>query len=122
VRHAARAVKEGLPPDAAVRALTINAARIAGVAERLGSIEPGKIANIIVTEGDLFDEKMRLRHVFVDGRRVPVEEAPEHGSVTRSGRSSTTSSIHGSATSADSDLTGAAPALSGAAPAPPAWR
>jgi imidazolonepropionase-like amidohydrolase len=86
VRHAARAVKEGLAPDAAVRALTINAARIAGVAERLGSIEQGKIANIIVTEGDLFDEKMRLRHVFVDGRLVPVEEAPRPDRRGRSDR------------------------------------
>jgi imidazolonepropionase-like amidohydrolase len=77
VRHAARAVKEGLPAGAAIRALTINAAGIAGAADRLGSIEKGKIANIIVTEGDLFDEKMRIRHVFVDGRLVPVEEAPQ---------------------------------------------
>jgi imidazolonepropionase-like amidohydrolase len=74
VRNAARTVKEGLPADAAVRALTINAARIAGAAERLGSIEKGKIANVIVTDGDLFEEKTRIRHVFVDGRAVTVEE------------------------------------------------
>jgi imidazolonepropionase-like amidohydrolase len=84
VRHAARAVKEGLSAEAAVRALTIDAARIAGAAERLGSIEQGKIANVIVTEGDLFDEKMRIRHVFVDGRLVPVEEP---GPQDRRGRS-----------------------------------
>ena len=74
LRNAARAVKEGLSPDAAVRALTIGAARIAGAGDRLGSIERGKIANVIVTDGDLFDDKMRLRHVFVDGRSVPIEE------------------------------------------------
>lgn len=74
LRNAARAVKDGLSADAAVRALTIGAARIAGAGDRLGSIERGKIANVIVTEGDLFDEKMRLRHVFVDGRSVPIEE------------------------------------------------
>jgi imidazolonepropionase-like amidohydrolase len=75
LRNAARAVKEGgLPADVAVRALTIGAARIAGAADRVGSIERGKIANVIVTEGDLFDEKMRLRHVFVDGRPVTIEE------------------------------------------------
>ena len=56
VRNAARAVKDGLPPDAAVRALTINAAKIAGAADRLGSLEKGKIANVIVTDGDLFDD------------------------------------------------------------------
>jgi imidazolonepropionase-like amidohydrolase len=82
VRNAARAVKDGLAADVAVRALTINAARIAGVADRLGSIEKGKMANVIVTDGDLFEEKTRIRHVFVEGREVPVEEPqPE-----RSGR------------------------------------
>jgi imidazolonepropionase-like amidohydrolase len=80
VRNAARAVKEGLAPDAAVRALTINAARIAGAADRLGSIEAGKLANLIVTDGDLFEEKTRIRHVFVAGREVAVEEPqPERG-------------------------------------------
>ena len=49
-------MKEGLSADAALRALTINAARIAGAADRLGSIEKGKIANLIVTDGDLFED------------------------------------------------------------------
>lgn len=83
LRNAARAVKEGLPADAAIRALTINAARIAGASDRLGSIERGKIANVIVTEGDLFDEKMRVRHVFVDGRSVTIEEPRGSGSRDR---------------------------------------
>ena len=77
VRNAARAVKEGLAPDAAVRALTIDAARIAGAADRVGSLEQGKIANVIVTDGDLFDEKTKVRHVFVDGRSVSIDEQPE---------------------------------------------
>jgi imidazolonepropionase-like amidohydrolase len=86
VRNAARAVKDGLPPDAAVRALTINAARIAGAGDRIGSIERGKIANVIVTDGDLFEEKTRIRHVFVDGRAVTVEEPqPEQRRGGRSG-------------------------------------
>ena len=76
VRNVARAVKEGLPPDAAVRALTINAARIAGADARLGSIERGKIANVILTDGDLFDERTKVKHVFVDGRLTPVVEEP----------------------------------------------
>jgi imidazolonepropionase-like amidohydrolase len=75
-RNAGRAVREGLSPDAAIRALTINAARIAGAADRLGSLEKGKIANVLVTEGDLFDERLRIKHVFVDGRLLAVEEAP----------------------------------------------
>jgi imidazolonepropionase-like amidohydrolase len=74
LKNASKAVREGLPRDAAVRALTLNAARIAGIADRLGSIERGKIANLIVTDGDLFDEKTKIRHVFVDGRLVPLEK------------------------------------------------
>jgi len=75
VRNAARAVTEGLPADAALRALTLDAARIAGAADRVGSLEKGKIANVIVTNGDLFNESTRVRHVFVDGRMVNIESA-----------------------------------------------
>lgn len=76
VKNAAKAVKEGLPADRAIRALTINAAKIAGADDRLGSLDRGKIANLIVTEGALFDEKMKLRHVFVDGRPARIEDQP----------------------------------------------
>lgn len=76
VRNVGRAVREGLPADAAVRALTLNAAKIAGADARLGSIDKGKLANLIVTQGDLFDERMQIKHVFVEGRMVPVEDAP----------------------------------------------
>lgn len=87
VRNAARAVKEGLPSDAAVRALTINAARIAGAGDRVGSLERGKIANVILTDGDLFDEKTRIRHVFVDGRELAVEPPdPDQRRGNRSGQ------------------------------------
>jgi imidazolonepropionase-like amidohydrolase len=73
VRNAARAVREGLSEDAALRALTLDAARIAGAADRVGSLEKGKIANVIVTSGGLFDESTRIRHVFVDGRMVNID-------------------------------------------------
>jgi imidazolonepropionase-like amidohydrolase len=86
VRNAARAVKEGLPADAAIRALTINAARIAGADNRLGSLERGKIANVIVTDGDLFEERTRIRHVFVDGRLVDVEDTPQQSGGRGRGR------------------------------------
>jgi imidazolonepropionase-like amidohydrolase len=75
VRNVARAVREGLSEDAALRALTLEAARIAGAADRVGSLEKGKIANVIVTSGDLFSEATRVRHVFVDGRSVNIEAA-----------------------------------------------
>jgi imidazolonepropionase-like amidohydrolase len=72
--NAAKAVEQGLARDEAVRALTLRPAEILGVADRLGTIEVGKIANLTVTRGDLFDRNMRISHVFIDGR--PVELKP----------------------------------------------
>ena len=75
VRSVARTVKEGgLAEDSALKALTINAARLAGAAERLGTIEKGKMANVIVTDGNLFDAS-RIRHVFVAGWPVDLDAA-----------------------------------------------
>jgi imidazolonepropionase-like amidohydrolase len=82
VKNVGRAVKAGLSPDAAVRAVTINAAKIAGVGDRLGSIEKGKIANVIVTDGDLFDEKTSIKHVFIDGRLVALDKAADRRPAT----------------------------------------
>jgi imidazolonepropionase-like amidohydrolase len=76
VRNAAKAVKAGLPEDAAIRALTIAAATMAGVGDRLGSIEKGKTANLIVTDGNLFDDKTKVTRVFVEGRSVALDAAP----------------------------------------------
>jgi imidazolonepropionase-like amidohydrolase len=73
VRNAAKAVRAGLSLEAAVRALTSGAATIAGVADRLGTLEKGKIANLVVTDGDLFEEKTRVLRVFVGGRAVDLE-------------------------------------------------
>lgn len=64
------AVEHGLPADAAVRALTLDAARIAGAGDDLGAVEAGRIANLVVTDGDLLAEKTTVKHVFVEGRRV----------------------------------------------------
>jgi imidazolonepropionase-like amidohydrolase len=72
-----KAMAAGLTADAALRALTLDAARILGVNDRLGSIEPGKIANVVVADGDIFNEKTKVKHVFVDGRWFEIhEEAP----------------------------------------------
>jgi hypothetical protein len=72
-----RALGAGLAADAALRAFTLDAAEILGVSDRLGSLEPGKIANVIVTDGDIFNEKTKVKHAFVDGRWFEVhEEAP----------------------------------------------
>ncbi len=67
VKNLRLAVKKGLPKEAALRAATLSAAEILGVDRQLGSIEPGKIANLIVTDQELFDDKSRVTSVFVDG-------------------------------------------------------
>ena len=72
LKNAQKTVANGLSKDAALKALTLNAATLAGAADRLGSLDRGKIANVIVTEGDLFDEKTTIKHVFVNGRPVKL--------------------------------------------------
>jgi hypothetical protein len=74
LKAAKKSIDAGLAPDAALRALTITPAEIYGVSDRLGSIETGKIANMIVTDGDLFNEKTKIKMVFVDGKRFEVRE------------------------------------------------
>jgi len=69
-----RSIDAGLPADAALRALTLSAAEIYGVSDRMGSIEVGKIANLVVADGDLFEEKTKIKMVFVDGRRFETRE------------------------------------------------
>jgi len=70
VHQATFAVKEGLDRDAALRALTINPARIMGVAGRLGSIEPGKDADLCVWSGDPLDVMSRVERAYIDGREI----------------------------------------------------
>ncbi|OLD80290.1 MAG: hypothetical protein AUF67_12805 [Acidobacteria bacterium 13_1_20CM_58_21] len=74
LKAAKRSIDAGLAPDAALRALTLSPAEIFGVADRLGSLENGKIANLVVTDGDLFEEKTKIKMVFVDGHRFEVRE------------------------------------------------
>ena len=74
---ARRAVLQGLPADAALRALTLSAAEIFGVDDRLGSIETGKIANLIVADGALFDEGTAIETVFVDGEMFRVSDGAD---------------------------------------------
>jgi imidazolonepropionase-like amidohydrolase len=71
-----KSIDAGLAPDAALRALTLTPAEIFGVADRMGSVEKGKIANLVVTDGDLFNEKTKIKFVFVDGKRFEIR-APE---------------------------------------------
>ena len=85
--NARRTIENGLQAADAVRAFTIWPAEILGVQNQLGSIEVGKIANLTVTRGDLFDRNSRVAHVFIDGRPVDLWPATsgDRGRTTLSG-------------------------------------
>ena len=62
----------GLPYDEALKAITLNAAEIWGVADKLGSLDVGKTANVVVANGDPLDLKTEVKQVFIDGREIPM--------------------------------------------------
>jgi hypothetical protein len=74
--NANKAVENGLSKDAAIRAMTLSAAEILGVDNRLGSIEAGKIANLTVSRGDILAKDKTITHVFVDGKLFEQRERP----------------------------------------------
>lgn len=69
---AGMAVAYGLPKDVALKSVTLAPAQIFGVADRLGSIEVGKVANLVVTDGDLFEPRTRTKYLYIDGRPIPL--------------------------------------------------
>jgi len=71
-QQAGNAVSYGLSWDQALRAVTLTPAEIFGVADRYGSLEPGKVANIVVWSGDPFEFTTRVEHVLIRGRAVPL--------------------------------------------------
>ena len=75
--NAGKAVEGGLSKDAAIRAMTLGAAEILGVADRTGSIETGKIANLTVVKGDLFGKDKFVPQVLVDGKVFEQKEPPK---------------------------------------------
>jgi imidazolonepropionase-like amidohydrolase len=72
--NAALATGYGLDMDEAVKALTINPAQIFGVADRYGSLEPGKVANVIVTTGNPLDVRSNVKYLFIRGEQVPLTD------------------------------------------------
>jgi imidazolonepropionase-like amidohydrolase len=70
--NAAMSVAWGLPHDAAIKALTIDAADILGVGDRMGSLEPGKDANLLVSKGDPLEIRTTISHVVIAGRNVDL--------------------------------------------------
>ncbi|HWC97421.1 MAG TPA: amidohydrolase family protein [Candidatus Sulfopaludibacter sp.] len=83
-RDIQRAVKKvidaGLSREDALRAMTLSPAEIYGIDNRVGSIEKGKIGNLVVTRGDIFDDRTRVEMIFVDGKQYkPADTAPAGG-------------------------------------------
>lgn len=70
--HAGLAGAYGLPKEEALKAVTIYPAQILGVSDRVGSLEVGKLANVVVTDGDILDPRTNVKHVFINGRMIPL--------------------------------------------------
>jgi imidazolonepropionase-like amidohydrolase len=64
----------GLPYDEALKAITLNAAEIWGVADQLGSLDVGKTANVVIANGDPLDVKTDVKQVFIQGRAIPMTD------------------------------------------------
>lgn len=74
--EAANTVSFGLPREEALRAVTLYPAEILGVSDRLGTLEPGKVGNLIVTDGDPLEIQTRIEYVFIKG--MPVDTDNKH--------------------------------------------
>jgi hypothetical protein len=71
--QAAMSVAWGLNRDEAIKALTINAAKIFGADKVIGSLEPGKLANLVIVSGDPLEIRSRIQHVVIAGRDIPLD-------------------------------------------------
>ena len=70
---AAQAVAFGFPETEAIKAITLHPARIAGVADQLGSIEPGKQATVFCTDGNILDIRTNVKRMWIDGKEIPLQ-------------------------------------------------
>ena len=71
-QQAGNAVANGMTWDQALRAVTLTPAEVFGVADRYGSLEAGKVANVVVWSGDPFEFSTGVEHVFIRGRDIPL--------------------------------------------------
>jgi imidazolonepropionase-like amidohydrolase len=71
-----KAIERGLPREVALRAVTLGAAEALGIADRTGSLERGKIADVVAWSGEPLTKDARARMVFVDGQLYEPEETP----------------------------------------------
>nr|MBA2339823.1 amidohydrolase family protein [Pyrinomonadaceae bacterium] len=70
--HAGMAAAFGLPRAEALKAVTLYPAQIMGLADRMGAIEAGKVANLFITDGDPLDARTNVRYLFIGGRQIPL--------------------------------------------------
>jgi len=70
--HAGLAGAYGLPKEEALKAVTLYPAEILGIADKMGSIEVGKVGNVVVTDGELLDPRTNVRYLFINGRKMPL--------------------------------------------------
>lgn len=71
--NAGFAAAYGMSTDEALKAVTINTAEIFGVSDKIGSLDKGKIANIFISDGDAFETKTKIEHLFIKGWKIPLE-------------------------------------------------
>jgi len=71
-QQAGNAVSYGMTWDQALRAVTLSPAEIFGVGDRYGSLEPGRVANVVVWSGDPFEFTTAVEHVFIRGKEIPL--------------------------------------------------
>jgi imidazolonepropionase-like amidohydrolase len=72
-----RMIQAGLKEDEALAALTTNAASLLGVSDRLGTIDGGKVANLVISDKPYFNEKAKVRYVFIDGIMYKIDSKEE---------------------------------------------
>lgn len=70
--HAGMAAAYGLPKAEALKSVTLYPAQIMGVADRFGSIEQGKVANLVIADGDILEARTNIRYLFINGRQIPL--------------------------------------------------
>ena len=70
--HAGMSAANGLPKEEALRSVTINPAEMFGVDDKIGSIEVGKLANIVITDGDILEMRTHIKGLFINGEKVSL--------------------------------------------------
>ncbi|HEX3579507.1 MAG TPA: amidohydrolase family protein [Thermoanaerobaculia bacterium] len=103
-----KAIDNGLSADDALRATTINPAKIIGIDRQLGSLDRGKIANIVITDKPIFDKESKVKRIFIDGReaKVPTDDDKKKAAAATGGSAvDGTWSLVVKATSGDVNIT-----------------